>query len=434
MRRIAVAVALSLLPSSAAAQTTFAFQPGACATAAEEFHVVGPVELPPPPVCRLDQGCVRVDWNIAPQQELTELLKNYRFNEKTPLRIHTSNVNLLRYKVTWTQKVEEQVKGFEQVTNLLEGVAPIFAAFSGGGLAVNSESPNDFDLWLRGLEIANLCLTDTVNRVTDIVIDRNGMENQHRLHEARIILEQALPVLLTRRTAYLSKGSAVDLEKYLKLAQRHDDFQKRAGEFIPLARRSVDGETSVMKTEQRNSIVVLTGQAVKSDGEIVGQSVTARYFVAWSRPVIYHVGYGYGRLKDLDFKQVRTLSGQDLFEATKVVDAAQAADVTTDPGEPEAIAFLTWELIRRGPNNRFGGGFTAGMGLQSPGDSLYVGGTLRIFSRLLITYGVVAARVTRGEGLVIDTTTSATSTRTLFAELKERTDRNPFWSVSFRVY
>jgi hypothetical protein len=230
------------------------------------------------------------------------------------------------------------------------------------------------------------------------------------------------------------KFRTAELDKYLKLAQRHDDFQTRAGEFLRLARRSVDGETTVMKVEKRNTVVLLTGQATKSDGEAVGETVTARYFVAWSRPVSYHVGYGYGRLKDFDFKQVRTLSGQDLFAATTPVDAEQAADLDDEAGEPEAVAFLTWEFLRRGPNDRFGFGATAGMGLNAPGDSIYLGGTVRIFSRLLITGGMVAAQATRGEGVVIDTTTSPDSTRTLFAELKERTDRNPFWSVSFRVY
>jgi hypothetical protein len=334
--------------------------------------------------------------------------------------------------VKWTQEVVERLQGFETVTGLLESVSPLLS-IAGNFLDPKALKRDDeLYLYLTGIELTNACLADITGRLTDVVIDRRGTENRQRLFEAHHVLSEALPKLLERRLAYLKTNPTI--ENFSKVAQRHDDLLKKVTEFLPLARTSIDGETTVMKQEQRNSVVLLTGQATKSDGTAVGQAVIARYFVAWSRPVLYHAGYGYGRLKDFNFKQVRTLSGQDLFAATKPVDAAQAADTSDDSAEPEPVGFLTWELKRWGPNDRFGAGFTVGTGLKSVADSIYVGGTVRIFSRLLVTGGLVAARATRGEGAVVDTTSSTGETRTLFSELKERTDRNPFWSVSFKVY
>ena len=426
--RVALLLAV-LSPVHALAQETFLG--GACQMAAEEFQIPHPGPLPPPPVCHLAQGCLQVDWNIAPAMNIEQTLALHRFDEKHPLRIHTSNVNLLRFKVKWTQEVVERLQGFETVTGLLGSVSPILSIV-GSLLNPNALTRDELNIYLVGIELANSCLADITGRLTDVVIDRQGIQNRQRLFEARHVLSEALPKLLERRYAYLK--SAPTIENYSKVAQRHDDLLKRVTEFLPLARNSIDGETTVMKQEQRNSVVLLTGQPMKSDGTAVGEAVTARYFVAWSKRVIYHAGYGYGRLKDFDFNQVRTLSGQDLFAATKPVDAAGAAETSDNSAEPEAVGFLTWELKRWGPNDRFGAGFTVGTGMESLADSIYLGGTVRLFSRLLVTGGIVAARATRGEGAVIDTTTSPGATRTLFAELRERTDRNPFWSVSFKVY
>lgn len=428
LARVALLLAV-FSPVHALAQETFLA--GACQLAAEEFQIPHPGPMPPPPVCHLAQGCLQVDWNIAPAMNIEQTLALHRFDEKHPLRIHTSNVNLLRFKVKWTQEVVERLQGFETVTGLLGSVSPILS-IAGSILNPNALTRDELNIYLMGIELANACLADITGRLTDVVIDRQGTQNRQRLFEAHHVLSEALPKLLERRYAYLKTGPTI--ENYSKVAQRHDDLLTRVTEFLPVARNSIDGETTVMKQEQRNSVVLLTGQATKSDGTTVGQAVTARYFVAWSKPVIYHLGYGNGRLKDFDFKQVRTLSGQDLFAATKPVDATAAADTSDNSAEAEAIAFLTWELKRWGPNDRFGAGFTVGTGMESVAGSIYLGGTVRIFSRLLVTGGIVAARATRGEGAVVDTTTSPGATRTLFAELKERTDRNPFWSVSFKVY
>jgi hypothetical protein len=138
-------------------------------------------------------------------------------------------------------------------------------------------------------------------------------------------------------------------------------------------------------------------------------------------------------LKDFDFKQVRSVSGQDLFAATTSSGNQSEAGAADTGTGVDAIAFLTWEFLSRGPNGRYGTGLTFGTGLKSPGTSVYYGGSIRVFSRLLISGGVVTAKATRGTSEVQESTPGG-SIRTLFAGLTDKTATRPFWSVSFKVY
>jgi hypothetical protein len=225
------------------------------------------------------------------------------------------------------------------------------------------------------------------------------------------------------------------METYWKISERQSDFEKRVAEFLPLSEASYDGLITTVGAAKRNSFVEVTGQAARrSSGEPAGEALTARYFVASSRPLIYHVGYGYGRLRDIDFKQVRALSGQDVFTATKPEDDDEAAGGQgDDKGGPESVAFMTLEMLTRGPNGRYGAGFTLGTGLNAPGESLYAGGSFRVFSRILFTGGLVWARAERGEKPLIDSIASA-EPRVAFAELTKNTATKGFFSLSFKVY
>jgi hypothetical protein len=397
------------------------------------------------PVCRIDQGCLEVDWNIATKQQLTETLARFRFTEKTPLKVHTTNLNFLQYSVKWSQTVERQDKAFESVSNLFEKVFPVFG-FLGVDRAIPEQTPDEKVLaaWVIPLERASLCLATTVAAYTSIVVDKQGTRYRRSLYDVHELLTQTMPELAKRRLAFLTvagtKMNSADepdstlMDTYWKVSERHADLERRVTEFLPLAEATFNGVVVTVGSAKRNSFVDVTGQATKrSSGEPVGEALTPRYFVAWSRPLLYHVGYGYGRLRHIDFEQVRALSGQDVFTATTPSDDAAAGSQADDEPGPEAVVFMTLELLSRGPNARYGVGFTLGTGLESPGDSLYGGGTFRVFSRVLITGGLVWARATRGEKPLIDSIVSG-EPRVAYAELTTNSDAKPFFSLSFKVY
>ena len=91
-----------------------------------------------------------------------------------------------------------------------------------------------------------------------------------------------------------SATSASWLSFYWKVAERHALLERRVGEFLPRARASLEGVTTVLDAGVRNTVVFVTGQAASHDGEAVGEAVSASYFVAMPRPVVYHLGYSYG--------------------------------------------------------------------------------------------------------------------------------------------
>ena len=395
-----------------------------------------PFASPPLPRCRIENGCIRIDWNIAHEQKLEETLAMIRVTEEAPLRVHTANVNRLRYTVNWTTEIESRSEAFETVSQLFDSVLPVVSVLGG---AMGAYGPTtQFEEWTRQLAYADQCLGDTMTRFVGVAMDEDGSgEAVQILHQVEQTLARAMPGLVGLRVAALeyawaqgaAPGARTPMEIYWTVAQWHADLGRRVAEFLPRARASVEGVTTVLDPHKRNAVVLLKGQAATLGGEPVGEAVSARYFVATTRRLVYHVGYGYGRLKDLDFRQVRTAAGEDLFAAMESAGAGAA-----ESGSGETVAFMSLEFLRRGPNHRYGVSGTIGTGFRAPGRSVYYGVTGRVFSRLLVTFGVVTATATRGEGEVIQATSELTQ-RTLFSAIKDTTDtRCCFWSVSFRLY
>ena len=402
---------------------------GACEALREEIGLDTFRPLPLPR-CRIEEGCVQIDWHIAHEQQLEETLAMFRVTEDAPLRIHTANVNRLRYSVRWTTEVEGQSQAFETVSTLFESVFPVLSVATA---VLDFQGTDALMQWVKPLEHANQCLGETTAAFTDVVLDQDGAHtNRRRLHQVAQTLTQAMPHLATLRNTALNSTNRRGLADYWRVARRHAELEQRVAEFLPRARTSVEGVGSVLDAQKRNSTVLLAGQAANHAGEPMGEVVSARYFVATSHPLVYHFGYSYGRLKDFDFTQVLASSGQDLFAATATTQAASAGGATT-AADGEVVAFMSWEFLRAGPNDRYGTSLTIGTGLESPGQSLYYGVTGRVLSRLMFTGGWVTASATRGEGEVADATSELTN-RSLFSAIQETTATGVFWSVSFRVY
>ena len=383
--------------------------------------------------CRIERGCIRVDWGIVQEQQLQEALGLFRFSEKTPLKIYTSNFNFLHYTVKWTAAAEPQNPAFERVSSLFDSVFPLLGILGGGGArGFEVQTETTLSRWVVPLEQANNCLAEALGQVSGVVLDQAGDANKTALHKARHYIAQALPLLSLRRAEYLEDLGPDDFELYYKVAERHTGFEKRAAEFLPLAQRTVEGMMTTIDAQPRNSVVTLSGQASTRAGEPAGGAVTAKYFVATSRPLTYHVGYAYGRIRDFGFKQVRSAQGQDVFT---VVAGSNATSATTEDHSSgvNPIAFLTWEFANAGPNRRYGVGLTLGTALNAPQSSLYLGGSVRMFTRVFASAGAVAGRGLRGVGQTTDTAADGAK-RTVFATLREVNDVKVFWSVSFKVY
>jgi hypothetical protein len=430
-------VALALVPSSAHAQPS----QDTCGLLAKTVTLDPMPEMRPipEPDCRIDRGCVIVDWRIVTQQNLSDSLSRFRFTPKKPLKIHTANVNRLLYTVAWTSTVDPPNKAFETITGLWEKIFPLLGILGAGGPPppgpAGTAPPSPLQNWVLPLEYADLCLGATLSANTSLVLDSDTADptkNRRRLDYVARVLTASLPKLEDRRLAFLQTAKAPqDFDVYWKVAQRHNDLVRRVTEFVPLANESVKGTETTVNVKQRNAVVNLSGQAARRSGEVVGPAVASHYFVAAERPLTYHVGYAQGRIRDFDFEKVRAASGQDLFSWIRPEGKATAEDA--DGATIEPLAFMSWEFRNWGPNDRYGAALTIGTGLNTPGESLYYGGSIRIFSRVLISGGLVTARATRGESPSSEPLPDG-SVRDLFGSLGNKASTDPFWSISFKVH
>src|SRR6185503_15358005 len=109
-------------------------------------------------------------------------------------------------------------------------------------------------------------------------------------------------------------------------------------------------------------------------------------FVHSKFPVTFHAGYLYSSLKEVTFDQVRTIAGADLFQQVQ---------------NPQSVntyaAFLSYQLLK-GNMGQYSTGVLATLGtdFKEPGSRLYVGGSLKLLSRVYIGAGVSSATVSEG--------------------------------------
>jgi hypothetical protein len=153
-------------------------------------------------------------------------------------------------------------------------------------------------------------------------------------------------------------------------------------------------------------------------------TTTTEYFVHSKLPVVFHGGYSYSKLRDVEFETVRSLDQTDLFsEIRKNTETLNTM-----------VAFLS---LGRSffVEEKLGAFLSIGTDFSDPGDRLYVGVSGQFYKRFFFTVGKLNATVTEGENRVLERVGNATESRELFTALATRRDWSQwFYSVSFRVF
>ena len=399
---------------------------GACLTLKDrlsEFQLGAPKD----PDCASEEMCIVVDWRIASEQRLTDTLALLRPTNELPVRVHTINVNRLHYSVRWKTEVEGQSQAYETLSSWFDSLLTPVSIVSGIELyGVGQSARKD---WMTKIALAQRCIAETVATVSQVALDE---DDRGRLHEVERLITYTANELSVLGAKALTEAESDPyreaMAEYWDIALRQSVLERQITDFLGRARASVEGVSTVMPVEGRNTIVRLTAQAFRHSGEAVGEPVSARYFVRSAHGVLYHIGYSFGRPQDIDFAAVRSASGTELFSAT-----GDAAGNDAESKDSELVAFMSWEIARFGGPERFGAAVTLGTGITNPGESVYYGMTVRIFERLLITAGGVTAVVLRGEGQV-EGVTAGIPSRTLFASIRDRRTSGFFASVSFEVH
>jgi hypothetical protein len=354
--------------------------------------------------------------------------RRQRLTHKQAVVIKVTHFNTLFYRLAWSEK-ETTDKAYAELTDRWAKVLPILGlVFPAAGPGPGAVDPTStFGDWLAALTTTEQQLSCLLNAYAG----RTAIENLNGPVYWRDQFRARLADLDTKRGAFIKFDSATVLrhfDTYSKVNQMHQDLQDQLRTFIDAVNLMQNGvpHTIPEKPAGTQVAVTVTAQSLKDSSE-TADSATFRYFVGSDKPLIYHMGYTYGRVRDIQFDKVRALSGQDLFTATST------SPEDTESAASDLTAMLSWELANAGPDQRFGFLATLGTGFTNPGEVFYYGGSIRIFSKLVVTGGYVTAKTTAGEGASTDSSPSGAN-RTVFASVRQLWRNKPFVGVSFRLY
>jgi hypothetical protein len=118
------------------------------------------------------------------------------------------------------------------------------------------------------------------------------------------------------------------------------------------------------------------------------------YYVQSVQPLSFHAGGAYTRLTEFDYEAVaKGLAGRDAFQ--QIAKPANGGDV---------IAFMTLLPEQMISDRNIGIGPTIGTGVKDLGKRLYLGATLKVSSRFMLTAGVFSKEVTESDGRALSAT------------------------------
>lgn len=204
-------------------------------------------------------------------------------------------------------------------------------------------------------------------------------------------------------------------EKQTAVVEQADTFVQRAG-------RVADGGKKIIEGTKVGNVVTATFTAVERNNSSEDRTFAVKYFVRSRLPVVFHGGYGQTSLDDFEFEKVRTADGLEAYDLVK--------DDTT---KEDFMVFLSIPFYRFDEREKFALLATLGTGLSKPGENLFAGISAKLYSRFLISYGVMSSEVAEGVHPFVDEVGSALDSRELFATIDKRRDWGSSWAISFLV-
>lgn len=426
--------------------TASATRPGLVTLACVCFFAIGASsahaedQCTTPPFSSSQTGAVvtiTVDWaklvNCSTLQPDTDpgARVGRRINEDNPVNIHVTNFNFINYTISY--KVEETVVEsyvmLEKLWQQLLGI-PLFGTPNISS-ANEEEGCKGFQQcganWAFEIATVQVELTKFlsefagqthVNDQNKTTINSHAKELKERQKDIVRMLNLIVdtPANAPKTLPEISQLETV-FAKQVKL------FEKIAA-YIAAADLVANGKTYPVGKKKSGTIVAVS-LTPKDQSQADGKpTTTPEYFVHSKLPVVFHAGYSYSKLKDVEFKTVPSLEQTDLFsEIRRNTETLNTMVVFLSLGR----SFLVDEKI--------GAFLSIGTDFSDPGDRLYIGASLQIYKRFFFTVGKLNAAVTGGLNPILERVGNATESRELFTVLNTRRDWSEvFYSISFRVF
>jgi hypothetical protein len=379
------------------------------------------------PVTRI----LEVDWAHRDAKLLNDSLKEYRLVEGDTLIVRVKHLNFLKYTVSLKAEsvaIESYREG-NTIWSAVFGLVPVFGAAADTPPGTETPFRKAYRQWYTRVEAAQTLLvsftSDTVfAKEAFDVANASDVAAEKRIVDAANNIPQSVTQMAEARAEALKVASSrEDFQDYDKLAQIHDALIVKVSDFQSRAQLVRDGQVLSVPPQKTGHLVTLTLTSKDRVTANDSNTLAVTYFVRSIHPLVFHTGYAVSSLDKLSFDQVRGLGGQDLY--TVVSDSSATSDL---------VSFLSYEFWNGGPNGRYGVLATIGVPVTAPTSGVIAGGSVRVFSRLLLNVGVFIARLDEGVDPAEEPIEGTSQTRTVFGGLTTKYDFAPSYSVSFRVF
>ncbi len=220
-------------------------------------------------------------------------------------------------------------------------------------------------------------------------------------------------------------------EMYRAITSLFEAVNERAEIFLRLSAKTIAFENKRVGKRQAGTRVTFTVVALDEAGGVTPVDDVS-YYVQSNMPLVAHGGIAFSNLRDVAFDKVRrsaTFGTEQLY-----VTEDELFQRRTDEDRSYAYSlFLGWQFYGSGNDvtgdrrqGRVGGAFSLGTDVRQPGKRIFVGPSLLLFNRIVVTGGAVFGK--EAEGL------DETLEPNVFRLIAERPKRKWFFSLSTKVY
>lgn len=373
-------------------------------------------------VCTAKHCELQIDWSQLPAENTYTVRSDAsaRVTDATSLALHVTNFNFLRYGIEVTVH-ERTIESYAYLNQLWQSVLLLGSARTEGFIG-DDAFVSALMQWREAVR--------TANRMVDRDLARYPSVSLHPDDLARIDIDAAalrdeIATIENERAAVLAAlraSTEVERIPYFDAADRdHTAVMERIDAFINTADLLHTGWTKTIDRRDAGRVVTVTLTPKNKITGADGKPVTVEYFVNSSSPLYFHVGAAYNTVRDVEFAQVRTIAGNDLFE--KVRDSSGTASL---------VAFVSYPFGRRLFSNWIPA-ITLGTDVAKPGDHLYAGVSMP-YQRFVASIGVISASQNEPGNAIVEQIANSTGTRVLYDAFRSRHVWKPTIAITVKPF
>lgn len=346
---------------------------------------------------------ILINWQKIHEGNLWSIFYDEsKIKESTVVYLKVTNFNFIRFNLEHEIK-EDVIESYKVLENLWKQVVSIDTYVDlFAGIKFKNKFLEKLVDWRKKLRSREDALKTYLDGFTaNVYVEEKDIEDLKErieddvkivedLEDLRIIVQDNIFKSETAQEAYYA---SVLYEQQLKIHKEVIDKFKAfftagrlvcRGKEIKLGRK----ESGTKVTTILNPVGIKEAENKKTEKPKteIGRPATIQYFVQSDMPVVFHVGYSFSRLKNIEFEKIQSLAGNDVFVQIKDEEISQ-----------NLSAFLSYELFVSNNLER-SLSLTIGTDVVNPGKKIYLGASAKLFRRWFVTIAGATSEIIVGVG------------------------------------